>query len=235
MRLPHDYVDGRQIKTLIVDAEHVVADMLSLALSYEGAHTIAVHDGDAAISTVRQFRPDLVILDARLPDVDGMALMRRLADGQPNLPSILLQPKPAGAHRSPRNTGHDDWLDKPFSIEDALSRIRLTLHNNGIRHPAVRTVSSVGELVLDEQDRSVRRAGDPIVLGPKEFDLLRFFVRNACRVLSSREILGRVWPYDYAGRPSQVRLYVSCLRKRIDDGRTPMIHTLRGTGYVFKP
>lgn len=230
-RLPRDYIDGRQLKILIVDAERVVAEMLSLALTYEGAQTLTAHDGAVALSVARQFHPDLIIVDTRLPDIDGTTLVPRLVEGRPNLPIILLRP----GSRSRRDTDRSDWLSKPFSIENALSQVRMMLRNNGSDHPNVRPRRSIGDMVLDEDARSVSRSGDQIVLTPMQFDLLRFFVRNPHRALSTREILGRVWPYDYAGQTSQVRLYVSYLRKRIDDGRTPMIHTLRGTGYLFKP
>lgn len=219
---------------LIVDAERVVAEMLSIALNYDGVPTKAASDGATAMSVARWFRPDLVIIDCRLPDMDGDMLLHRLRESQPALLTILLQEKPAGRCRLNRNAIGDDRLVKPFSIEDATSRVRRVLRNNGVDHDAVRSMTSVGDLVVDEEHRRVWRGDDEIVLTPTEFALMRFFVRNPCRALSTGEILGRVWHYDYTGQPSQVRLYVSYLRRRIDDGREPMIHTLRRTGYVFK-
>lgn len=230
-----NHVDGRQPRVLIVDAERVVAEMLSIALNREGIETITACDAASALSQARFFRPDLAILDLRMPDMDGSVLVSRLLESQPTLLTMLLHEKSVARSRPRRDSASDDWLLKPFSIEDATCRIRRTLRDNGIEHEAVRSRVSVGDLVLDEEHRRVWRGGDLIVLTPTEFALMRYFVRNPGRVLGIQEILGRVWHYDYAGHSSQVRLYVSYLRRRIDDGRDPMIHTVRRTGYVLKP
>ncbi|MCV7133925.1 response regulator transcription factor [Mycobacterium hodleri] len=227
-----NHLDGRQPRVLVVDAERVVAEMLSIALNASGIHTTTACDGASALSAARCSRPDLAILDLRVPDMDGRLLLDRLRESHPTMLTILLHQK---SSRPTVDTDPRDWLVKPFSIEDAMSRVRRTLRNNGVDHESVRPVASVGDLVLDEEHQRVWRGGDRIVLTPTEFALMRFFVRNPCRALGIREILGRVWHYDYTGQSSQVRLYVSYLRRRVDDGRDPMIHTLRRTGYILKP
>ncbi|WP_236147640.1 response regulator transcription factor [Mycolicibacterium sp. CH28] len=235
VRQPRTHLGGRQPRVLIIDAERVVAEMLSIALNGDGIHAMTASDGASAVSVARCFDPDLVILDYRLPDTDGPALLQRLLERRPSLPTISLHVKPTGRYRPTRDLRGDAWLFKPFSIEDAMFRVRSALRNNGIDHESLRPIASVGDLVLDEERNLVWRGSDNIVLTPTEFALMRYFVRNSGRTLTTREILGRVWHYDYTGQSSQVRLYVSYLRRRIDDGRDPMIHTLRGVGYVFKP
>lgn len=225
-------LDGRQPRVLVVDAERIVAEMLSIALNASGIHTVTAWDGASALSAVRRFRPDLAIIDLRLPDMDGKQLLDRLREFHPALLTILLHQK---SSRPTLKVDPHGWLVKPYSIEDAMSRVRRMLRNYGVDHASVHPVASVGDLVLDEEHLRVWRGGDQIVLTPTEFALMRFFVRNPCRVLGIREILGRVWHYDYAGQASQVRLYVAHLRRRVDVGRDPMIHTLRGTGYILKP
>lgn len=235
VRLPRRRLDGRQPRVLIVDAERVVAEMLSIGLNCTGVQTMIAPDGTSALSVARRFDPDLVVLDQRLPDVDGNTLVHRLRDWRPSVLTVRMHDKPSGRQRSTRDAHGPVCLFKPFSIDDATSRVRGVLRNNGVAHEAVRSRVSVGDLVLDEERRLVWRGGENIVLTPTEFAMMRYFMRNPYRALSTREILGWVWHYDYTGQSSQVRLYVSYLRRRIDDGRQPTIHTVRRTGYVFTP
>jgi two-component system, OmpR family, response regulator len=232
--VPRRHLDGRQPRVLIVDAERVVAEMSSIALNGDGIQTVTAPDGASALAMARSFDPDLVVLDQRLPDTDANTLVCRLRDWRPSVLTIRMHDKSGARQRSARDAAGEACLFKPFSIEDATSRVRAVLRKGGVDHDAVRARVSVGNLVLDEELRQVWRDGENIALTPTEFALMRFFVRNPGRALSTREILGRVWHYDYTGQSSQVRLYVSYLRRRIDDGREPMIHTLRRTGYVFK-
>lgn len=233
--ISRNHLDGRSPRVLVVDAERVVAEMLSIALNGSGIDTVAASDGASALSLARSFGPDMVIVDPRMPDMDGQQLLSRLLESHPTLLTILLHQKSADRSRPVVDADPDGWLVKPFSIEDAMSRVRKLMRDNGMDHESLCAVVSVGDLVLDEEHLRVWRGNDQIRLTPTEFALLRFFVRNPCRALGIREILGRVWHYDYTGQSSQVRLYVSYLRRRIDDGRDPMIHTLRRTGYILKP
>ena len=152
------------------------------------------------------------------------------------VPILLLTAKDAVEDRIAGLTaGGDDYVTKPFSIEEVVLRLRALLRRTGVTTVDSGAQLVVGDLVLDEDSHEVTRAGEPISLTSTEFELLRFMMRNAKRVLSKAQILDRVWSYDFGGRSNIVELYISYLRKKIDNGREPMIHTLRGAGYVLKP
>jgi two-component system OmpR family response regulator len=131
--------------------------------------------------------------------------------------------------------GGDDYVTKPFSLEEVLARLRGLLRRAGMTRTSSGTELTVGDLSMDEDAREVRRGGDLIDLTATEFELLRFMMRNPRRVLSKAQILDRVWNYDFGGQAHVVELYISYLRKKIDTGREPLIHTVRGVGYVLKP
>ncbi|WP_277950281.1 response regulator transcription factor [Mycolicibacterium sp. P9-64] len=236
MRTLHGHPERSQSKVLIVDAECVVAEMLSMALHAEGIVAMTAYDSSSALSAMRSFRPDLVVLDTRLPDADGMVLLERLSADRPGLLTLRLTRDGTGGEGDRIvDTAVDDWLIKPFSIEEALLRIRRVLRSNGINDEWTRSTVRIGDLVVDEDSRTVSRGGERIALTPTEFRFLSFLARNAGRVVTPGEIFGRVWKYDAPGKPAQVPLYVLYLRRRIDLGRDPMIHTVRRAGYVLRP
>jgi len=228
--------DGNPINVLVVDDEPVLAEMVSMALRYEGWNITTAADGASAISAARGTRPDAVVLDIMLPDMSGLDVLRQLREHSPHLPVLLLTAKDAVEDRIAGLTaGGDDYVTKPFSIEEVVLRLRALLRRTGVTTEDSGAQIVVGDLVLDEDSHEVTRAGDPIALTSTEFELLRFLMRNPKRVLSKAQILDRVWSYDFGGRSNIVELYISYLRKKIDSGRQPMIHTLRGAGYVLKP
>jgi two-component system OmpR family response regulator len=228
--------DGNPITVLVVDDEAVLAEMVSMALRYEGWEVSTAADGMSAITTARTARPDAVVLDLMLPDIDGLDVLRRLREQDPMLPVLLLTAKDAVEDRiAGLSAGGDDYVTKPFSIEELVLRLRALLRRTGVTTEDNGAQIVVGDLVLDEDSHEVTRAGEPITLTSTEFDLLRFMMHNSKRVLSKAQILDRVWSYDFGGRSNIVELYISYLRKKIDNGREPMIHTLRGAGYVLKP
>jgi two-component system, OmpR family, response regulator len=228
--------DGNPINVLVVDDEAVLAEMVSMALRYEGWNITTAADGASAISSARGTRPDAVVLDIMLPDMSGLDVLRQLREHSPHLPVLLLTAKDAVEDRIAGLTaGGDDYVTKPFSIEEVVLRLRALLRRTGVTTEDSGAQIVVGDLVLDEDSHEVTRAGDPIALTSTEFELLRFLMRNPKRVLSKAQILDRVWSYDFGGRSNIVELYISYLRKKIDSGREPMIHTLRGAGYVLKP
>ena len=228
--------DGKPIQVLVVDDEPVLAELVSMALRYEGWDIATAGDGAGAIELARDNPPDVVVLDVMLPDMSGLDVLRRLRELQPGLPLLLLTAKDSVEDRIAGLTaGGDDYVTKPFSIEEVVLRLRALLRRTGVANDASDAQIVVGDLVLDEDSHEVTRGGDPIVLTATEFELLRFMMRNAKRVLSKAQILDRVWSYDFGGRSNIVELYVSYLRKKIDSGREPMIHTLRGAGYVLRP
>ena len=228
--------DGNPINILVVDDEAVLAEMVSMALRYEGWNIATAGDGSSAIATARAYRPDVVVLDVMLPDMSGLDVLHKLREENPQLPVLLLTAKDAVEDRIAGLTaGGDDYVTKPFSIEEVVLRLRALLRRTGVTTLDSGAQLVVGDLVLDEDSHEVTRAGEPISLTSTEFELLRFMMRNAKRVLSKAQILDRVWSYDFGGRSNIVELYISYLRKKIDSGREPMIHTLRGAGYVLKP
>jgi two-component system OmpR family response regulator len=228
--------DGNPINVLVVDDEAVLAEMVSMALRYEGWNIATASDGSSAIASARAQRPDVVVLDVMLPDMSGLDVLHKLREQSPQLPVLLLTAKDAVEDRIAGLTaGGDDYVTKPFSIEEVVLRLRALLRRTGVTTVDSGAQLIVGDLVLDEDSHEVTRAGEPISLTSTEFELLRFMMRNAKRVLSKAQILDRVWSYDFGGRSNIVELYISYLRKKIDSGRDPMIHTLRGAGYVLKP
>ncbi len=228
--------DGNPISVLVVDDETVLAEMVSMALRYEGWNITTAADGNAAIASARSVRPDAVVLDVMLPDMSGLEVLRKLREQNPHLPVLLLTAKDAVEDRIAGLTaGGDDYVTKPFSIEEVVLRLRALLRRTGVTTEDSGAQIVVGDLILDEDSHEVTRAGDLIALTSTEFELLRFMMRNSKRVLSKAQILDRVWSYDFGGRSNIVELYISYLRKKIDSGRAPMIHTLRGAGYVLKP
>lgn len=228
--------DGRPIHVLVVDDEPVLAELVAMALRYEGWAVSMAGDGAAAIASARKEPPDVVVLDVMLPDMSGLEVLRKLRDQIPGLPLLLLTAKDAVEDRIAGLTaGGDDYVTKPFSLEEVVLRLRALLRRTGITTESNGSTIVVGDLVLNEDSHEVSRGSIEIALTTTEFELLRFMMRNANKVLSKAQILDRVWNYDFGGRSNIVELYVSYLRKKIDNGRAPMIHTLRGAGYVLKP
>ncbi|MDG4765720.1 response regulator transcription factor [Solwaraspora sp. WMMD406] len=228
--------DGSPLRVLVVDDEPALAELLTMALRYEGWDVRGVGDGTAAVRTAREFRPDAVVLDIMLPDVDGLEVLRRLRSDAPELPVLFLTAKDAVEDRVVGLTaGGDDYVTKPFSLEEVVARLRGLMRRAARTGPQSDAVLTVGDLTLDEESHEVRRAGDLITLTATEFELLRYLMRNPRRVLSKAQILDRVWNYDFGGQANVVELYISYLRKKLDAGRPPMIHTMRGVGYVLKP
>jgi two-component system OmpR family response regulator len=219
-----------------VDDEPALSELLSMALRYEGWDVRTAGDGLAAVRVARDFRPDAVVLDMMLPDLDGLEVLRRLRADGGDVPVLFLTAKDAVEDRVAGLTaGGDDYVTKPFSLEEVVARLRALVRRTAVLVGDSDSILTVGDLTLDEDSHEVFRGGDPIRLTATEFELLRYFMRNPRRVLTKAQILDRVWNYDFGGQANVVELYVSYLRKKIDAGREPMIHTLRGAGYVLKP
>jgi two-component system OmpR family response regulator len=228
--------DGSPLRVLVVDDEAPLAELLSMALRLEGWEVRAAGDGSSAVRTARDFRPDAVVLDVMLPDFDGLEVMRRMRSEQSDVPVLFLTARDAVEDRIAGLTaGGDDYVTKPFSLEEVVARLRGLLRRAGMATAHSEAQLVVGDLTMDEDSREVRRAGEIITLTATEFELLRYLMRNPKRVLSKAQILDRVWNYDFGGQANVVELYISYLRKKIDVGREPMIHTMRGAGYVLKP
>ncbi|SER44343.1 two-component system, OmpR family, response regulator [Lentzea xinjiangensis] len=228
--------DGQPVRVLVVDDESTLAELMTLALRMEKWDVRTALDGRTAVRTAREFRPDVVVLDVMLPDFDGFEVLRRMRVESPVLPVLFLTAKDAVEDRIAGLTaGGDDYVTKPFSLEEVVLRLRALLRRTGVTGAGAGTRLLVGDLSLNEETREVDRGGDSIELTATEFELLRYLMRNPRVVLSKAQILDRVWSYDFGGQANIVELYISYLRKKIDAGRAPMIHTMRGAGYVLKP
>ncbi|MFC7492619.1 MULTISPECIES: response regulator transcription factor [unclassified Nocardioides] len=233
---PLTRADGTPLRALVVDDEVNIAELVAMALRYEGWTVDTAHTGIQAVNAARAERPDVVVLDWMLPDFDGPEVMRRVRALHPTVPVLFLTARDAVEDRVAGLTaGGDDYVTKPFSLEELVARARALVRRAGVAMAAESSsVLVVGDLELDEDSREVSRAGAEVQLTATEFELLRYLMRNPRRVLSKAQILDRVWNYDFGGQANVVELYISYLRKKVDAGRQPMIHTVRGAGYVLK-
>ncbi len=233
---PLTRTDGSPVRVLVVDDEPMLTDLLVMALRMEGWEVRAAGSGTAALAAARDFAPDAMVLDVMMPDLDGLQVLRRLRAAGSDVPVLFLTAKDAVGDRIAGLTaGGDDYVTKPFSLEEVVARLRALLRRAGTTHSADENpMLRVGDLTLNEDSHEVERGGVPIELTATEFELLRFLMRNPRRVMSRAQILDRVWNYDFGGRSSVVELYISYLRKKIDAGREPLLHTVRGAGYMIK-
>ena len=228
--------DGSPVRVLVVDDEQMLADLLASALRYEGWEVTTAGTGVAAVRAAREIEPDVIVLDIMLPDFDGLEVMRRIHGRQSNVPVLFLTAKDAVEDRVAGLTaGGDDYVTKPFSLEEVVARLRALLRRSGASAEQRDELLEVGDLRMNEDSHEVWRGGDEIRLTATEFELLRYLMRNPRRVLSKPQILDRVWNYDFGGQANIVELYIPSRRRKIDKGREPMIHTMRGVGYVLKP
>ena len=234
-RLTH--ADGSSLRALVVDDEESLADLVAMSLRYEGWDVKTAHSVKEAMKAAGAFSPDIAVLDIMLPDGDGLSLMKSLRSIHTGLPVLFLTAKDAVDDRVAGLTaGGDDYVTKPFSLEELVARLRSILRRAGTgMHEEDQAELRIGDLVLNEDSYEVTRGGVSIDLTSTEFELLRYLMRNPKRVLSKANILDRVWDYDFGGKASIVEIYISDLRKKIDTLGPPLIHTVRGVGYIIKP
>jgi two-component system OmpR family response regulator len=218
---------------LVVDDEEYIRDLVSSAMRIAGFEVRNAGDGQAALTAVTQHHPDLVILDVGLPGLDGFEVCRRLRDGGDATPVIFLTARDAAEDKvSGFTKGGDDYVTKPFSLEELVARVRAVLRRAGTE--PVTNGLRYDDLELNEDTMRVARGDRAIRLSPTEFKLLRYLLLNRERVVSKSQILDHVWQYDFDGNASVVENYVSYLRKKVDDGQAPLLHTVRGFGYVLR-
>ena len=228
--------DGSPIRVLLVDDEPALTNLLKMALHYEGWQIEVAGDGKEAVAKYHEFGPDLLVLDILLPDIDGLQILKMIRESEGYTPTLFLTARDSVLDRvNGLTAGADDYLTKPFSLEELVARLRGLLRRSKAMEAPGDEVLKVGDLVLDGASREVTRAGESIPLTVTEFELLRYLMRNPRRAIDRAEILDRVWNYDFGGRSSVVDLYISYLRRKIDTGREPMIHTVRGVGYMLRP
>ena len=226
-----------QPKVLVVDDEEHITELVAMGLGYNGFEVERVSSGRAALEAVERHRPDLVVLDVMLPDLDGFEVARRLRTSEgagPRVPIIFLTARDTTADKvQGLRLGSDDYVTKPFSIEELIERVKAVLRRAGGAGPGERRLS-YADLELDEDTRDVWRAGRLIELTPTEYKLLHYLLANARRVLTRDQILEQVWDYSFAGNASVLETYISYLRHKIDEVGPPLIHTVRGVGYTLR-
>lgn len=226
-----------RVRVLIVDDEPALTEVLSVAVTEAGWRPYPAPDGQSALRIARGCAPHAVVLDGMLPDLDGVQVLRRLRYENPKLPVLMLTARDAIEHRlDGLEAGADDYVTKPFSLEEVVLRLRGLLRRAGSeRTPTDDSVRVLGDLALSGETREVRRAGAAIQLTAKEFDLLTLLLEHPRQVLSKAQILDHVWSTSFDGGGNLVEVYISSLRRKIDRGRAPMIHTVRGMGYAIRP
>jgi two-component system, OmpR family, response regulator len=233
--LPPTNGQAPEARLLVVDDEPNIVELLSTSLRFAGFAVATAMNGNDAVRSVERHRPDLVLLDVMLPDVDGFVVLRRLRDGRERLPVLFLTARDANDDKVTGLTlGGDDYVTKPFSLEEVVARIRAVLRRTRADDDRPARLS-VADLDLDEESHQVWRGEREVQLSPTEFNLLRYLMVNAGRVLSKSQILDHVWSYDFDGDANIVESYISYLRRKLDDGGEPLIHTVRGVGYVLRP
>lgn len=222
------------VRLLVVDDEPHIADLVATVARYEGWQAVTAGSGEAALAKAAEFGPDIVVLDLMLPGIDGFTVLDRLRASGTAVPVVFLTAKDATADRVAGLTrGGDDYLVKPFSVEELMARLRAVLRRSSNQaKPAA--LLRVGDLTMNEDTREVARDGHAAELTPTEYELLRYLMRRSPSVLTKAQILDHVWEYDFGGRSNVVELVISHLRRKLDAGHEPLIHTVRGVGYVVR-
>jgi two-component system OmpR family response regulator len=221
-------------RILVVDDEPNIVDVVSMALRFHGFEVGSAATGDDAIAAVGSFKPDLIVLDVMLPDIDGFDVARRLGAERARVPIVFLTARDATEDKVHGLTvGGDDYVTKPFSLEELIARIRSVLRRAGMAETESATLA-FEDVELDEDAHEVTRAGRHIPLTATEYRLLRYLMLNPRRVLTRRQLLEHVWDYDFNGDARVLETYVSYLRRKLDPHGPPLIHTVRGVGYVLR-
>ncbi len=222
-------------RLLVVDDEPSIRDLLSASLRFAGYDVATASDGSGALVQAEKHRPDLIVLDVMMPDMDGFEVTRRLRERGRDVPVLFLTARDDIEDKVTGLTvGGDDYVTKPFSLEEVVARIRAVLRRTGVVGDELSNVMTFHDLELDEDAHEVRRGGRVVDLSPTEFKLLRYLLLNPNRVLSKAQILDHVWDYDFGGDGAIVESYISYLRRKVDTDATPLIHTKRGVGYVLR-
>ncbi len=234
--------DNDQIpQVLVVDDEPNIRELVQVALKFHGCSVTTAATGKAALARAESDRPDLIVLDIMLPDLDGFEVCRRLRAAGNEVPVIFLTARDTSSDTvTGLALGGDDYVTKPFSVEALVARVRAVLRRaaratHGDEDAGEAEILRAGDLELDESRWTVHRAGVPVELSPTEFRLLAYLIRHQGRVLTRAQLLENVWGWDYAGESQIVETYVSYLRRKLDPLGPPIIHTQRGVGYSLRP
>lgn len=224
-----------EARLLVVEDETNIRELLATSLKFAGFEVHSAPDGQTALSLAEANPIDLAVLDVMLPDMDGFTITRRLRGNGHEMPIVFLTARDSVDDKVKGLTvGGDDYVTKPFSLEEVVARIRAVLRRTRSSRDEAGAALTVADLELDEDSHEVRRAGKVIEVSPTEFKLLRYLMLNPGRVLSKAQILDHVWDYDFRGEAGIVESYISYLRRKIDTVGPPLIHTKRGVGYVLR-
>ena len=225
-----------EARLLVVDDEPNIRELLSASLRYAGFEVATAADGQQALAMATSFRPDLLVLDVMMPGLDGFGVVRRMRQAGRRTPVVFLTARDAAEDKvSGLTLGGDDYVTKPFSLDEVLARIRAVLRRTaGAQQAAESPRLSFADIELDEESHEVIKAGELISLSPTEFKLLRYLMANAGRVLSKAQILDHVWNYDFNGEANVVESYISYLRRKVDTTEPRLLHTIRGVGYTLR-
>jgi len=223
--------DGERI--LVVDDEPYITELLSAALRFEGFSVDVASTGAEALRMARSGHPDLVMLDVMLPDFDGGEVCRRLREGGDRVPVVFLTARDSTEDKVAGLAMGDDYVTKPFSLDELVARVHAVLRRSGYEDPEGAELR-FADLVMDVDLHEVWRQGVSIELTATEFNVLRFLLENARRVVSKSDILDHVWDYGFTGDPNIVETYISYLRRKIDEFDPPLIHTIRRVGYSLR-
>ncbi|MFN8019287.1 MAG: response regulator transcription factor [Acidimicrobiales bacterium] len=221
-------------RLLLVDDEDNLRSMLEAALRHSGFEVHPASTGREALDAVPTVRPDLIVLDVMMPDLDGFDVCQRLRSQGDRTPVLFLTARDTTEDKVRGLTmGGDDYLVKPFSLDELVARIGAVLRRTGAAKEAA--VLRCVDLELDDEAHLVTRAGTEVALSPTEYNLLRYLLLNQGRVLSKAQILDHVWQYDFGGDGGVVETYIGYLRKKVDNVDPRLIHTVRGVGYTIRP
>ena len=226
--------ETERLRVLVVDDEPSIVDVISMALRHHGYDVAAVQTGAGALAEVRDWRPHAIVLDVMLPDMEGFEVARRLSAQRANVPILFLSARDNTSDKVRGLTsGGDDYVTKPFSLEELIARLRNILRRSGASHePSSRL--TFADLELDDDTHEVTRGDQSIDLTATEYRLLRYLLLNPRRVLTRAQLLDHVWSYDFGGDARVLETYVSYLRKKIDIHGPPLLHTVRGVGYALR-
>ena len=221
-------------KILVVDDEPNIAELLSAALSFEGYQVGVAATGAEALEQVRTFRPNLVMLDVMLPDFDGTEVCKRLRNQGEQMPIVFLSARDTVQDKVEGLSMGDDYVTKPFSIDELMARVGAILRRAGEVAAADTSILQFADLTMNVDTHEVWRDEHPIDLSATEFNLLRYLLENARRVISKSELLDNVWGFEFQGDPNIVETYISYLRKKMDASEPALIHTIRRVGYTLR-
>jgi len=218
---------------LVVDDEENIRFLVESGLKLAGMDTVAASNGRKALAAVAEHRPQLIVLDAMMPELDGFDVLRRLRESGDKTPIIFLTARDSTEDRVRGLTqGADDYMVKPFAVAELVARVQLRLHHSGTTRE--QRVLSCADLEMDTDAHRVMRGGEPAELSPTEYKLLEVLLRNTGSVLTRSQLLDHVWEYDFDGDSSIVDTYISYLRKKLDSVEPKLIHTIRGVGFCLR-